>query len=177
MIKLMCEKIARIIKNKNELEKKLSVKIQNRGKEITIIGEPDDEYVAEKVIYALEFGFPFSIAMLIKEEDYMFETINIKNFTKRKDLETIRARIIGKKGRTLATLSELTKCYFEIKENKIGIIGDADYIKSAQDAIIYLIQGSKQANVYDLLEKHQPKPIVDFGLKEIKKSKKKNSKG
>ncbi len=94
---IYCEKVPRIIKNKKKLEEELNIKIKNRGKEVTIEGTPENEYVAEKVIDALNFGFPFSIALLIKKEDNLFEIINIKDHTKRRDLKRIRARIIGKK--------------------------------------------------------------------------------
>ena len=107
---ILSEKLPRILKNKKRLEEKLNVKITNRGKEVSIRGKPSDEYIAEKVIDALNFGFPFSVAILIKEEDFIFEIINIKDYTKRHDLETVRARIIGKKGKTLKTLCGLTKC-------------------------------------------------------------------
>ena len=173
MKKLISEKIIRVIKGKQKLEKELNVKLSIRGKEVEIEGEPEDEYVAEKVLDALDFGFPFSVAMLIKDEDYLFEILNIKHYTKRKDLEEVRGRIIGKKGGTLRTLSELTKCFFEIKDNRVGIIGDVEHIRYAQDAVIFLLQGSKQANVYSFLEKHQPQPILDLGLKETKKKKNK----
>ena len=142
------------------------VKIKNRGKEVIIDGKPEDEYVAEAVIKALEFGFPFSVAMSIKEQDYMFEIINIKDHTNRRDLGRIRARIIGKQGKALKTISNLTKCYFELKDNSIGIIGDPEYMKNAQEAIISLIKGSKHSNVYSYLEKHHVEPIIDLGLKE-----------
>ena len=163
---IYCEKVPRIIKNKKRLEKKLKVKIKNRGKEVIIEGKPEDEYVAEAVIKALEFGFPFSVAMMIKDSEYMFEVINIKDHTNRKDLERVRARIIGKEGRTLKTIHNLTKCHFELKGNSVGIIGDPEYIKNAQEAIISLIKGSKHSNVYNYLEKHQIKPVFDLGLKE-----------
>jgi ribosomal RNA assembly protein len=163
---IYCEKVPRIIKNKKKLEDKLNIKIKNRGKEVTIEGKPEDEYVAEKVIDALNFGFPFSIALLVKDEDNILEILNIKDYTKRKDLERIRARIIGKGGKTLATLHQLTKCNFELKDNQVGIIGDPEYIENAQEAIISLIKGTKQSNVYSHLEKHQVKPVIDLGLKE-----------
>jgi ribosomal RNA assembly protein len=159
------EKLPRILKNKKRLEKKLNIKITNKGKEVSIEGKPEDEYIAEKVIDAINFGFPFSDALMIKEEDLMFEIINIKNHTKRNDLERIRARIIGRGGKTLKTLCQLTKCYFELKDNEVGIIGQPDYMENAQEAIIHLIKGSKQSNVYSFLEKHQIKPLVDLGLK------------
>jgi ribosomal RNA assembly protein len=172
MEKLICEKVPRIIKNRKKLEKILDVKITNRGKEVTIEGSPENEYISEKVIIAIDFGFPFSAAILIKEQDYIFEIISIKDHTKRKDLERIRARIIGKKGKTLNTLAQLTKCFFELKDNQVGIIGDPEYIYNAQNAIISLIKGSKQSNVYSFLEKHQFEPVIDLGLKPAKKTKK-----
>ncbi|GBE19560.1 MAG TPA: hypothetical protein ENG87_02340 [Candidatus Pacearchaeota archaeon] len=163
---IICDKIVRVIKGKRKLERELGVKITNKGKEVSIDGGPEDEYIAEKVIDALGFGFPFSTAMLIKEEEFMFEIINIKDHTTRKDLKIIRARIIGKKGSTLKTLCELTKCFFEIKENQIGVIGNPEHIKNAEEAITSLIRGAKQSNVYTHLEKNQPKEVLDLGLKE-----------
>jgi ribosomal RNA assembly protein len=163
---IICGKIARIIKSRKKLEEKLGVKITNRGKEVTINGNPEEEYTAEKVIQALEFGFPFSVTMMIRENGYMFEVLNIKDYTKRKDLKRIRARIIGKEGKTLKTLSSLTKCYFELKDNTVGIVGDPEHIENAQNSIISIIKGAKQTNVYSHLEKHQVKRVEDLGLKE-----------
>ncbi len=173
MKKIICEKSKRIAVNKENLEKRLDIKIICKGKEITIKGSPENEYIAEKVIEALDFGFPFSVALSIKEQDFMFEILNIKDYTKRKDLEKVRARIIGERGKTLRTFLELTKCNFEIKGNNVGVIGDPEYIKNAQEAMTSLIRGSKHANVYSFLEKHQVKPVFDLGLKPVKKTKKK----
>lgn len=158
-------KLPRIIKNKKHLEEKLKVKITYKGADVSIQGKPEDEYIAEKVIDALNFGFPFSTTMQVKENDFLFEIINIKDHTKRHDLERIRARIIGKQGKTLKTLSNLSECNFEIKDNQVGIIGPAENIELAQNAVISIIQGSKQSNVYKFLEQHKPEPIMDLGLK------------
>ena len=67
MKKIICDKLVRITKNKKRLQEKLNVKITNRGKEVYLDGKAEDEYVAEKVIDALNFGFPFTTALLIKE--------------------------------------------------------------------------------------------------------------
>ncbi|MBW6442191.1 hypothetical protein K0A97_00195 [Patescibacteria group bacterium] len=166
MVRLIIEKFPRVLKNKKRLEKRLNIKIESRGKEIQITGAPEDEYKAEKVITALDFGFPFSTALLIKEEDFIFESINIKEHTKRKDFARIKSRLIGTKGKALKTLSTLTGCYFEIKDNWIGVIGEPEHIKNAERAVILIIKGSKHGNVYSYLEKHQIKPVLDLGLKE-----------
>ena len=103
MKKIFSEKFLRIIKNKKRLEKELNVKITNRGKEVFVEGEPENEYSAEKVIDALNFGFPFEYALLIKKENFILEILNIKDYTKRKDLETIRARILYPTNKTVKT--------------------------------------------------------------------------
>ena len=166
MKKILSDKFMRIIKAKKKLEKSLNLEITNRGKEIFLEGKPEDEYIGEKVIDAINLGFSIEDALLIKAEDCSLEIINIKNHTKRKDLASIRARLIGKKGKTKNTLCELTNCILEIKNNEIGIIGPAENIQNAQEAIKSIIKGSKQANVYAFLEKHRVQPVLDLGLKE-----------
>ena len=166
---IIVDKIARIIKSRLKLERFLNVKITNRGREVKIEGAAEDEYLAEKVVDALEFGFPLGVALLIKQEDNMFEVIRIKDHTTRHDLERVRGRIIGKGGGTLKTLNELTKCYFELKDNEVGILGHPEYIENAQEALISLIKGSKQSNVYAHLEKNQVKLVDDLGLREDEK--------
>jgi len=158
-----------IIKNKRKLENFLSIKIILNNKEITIEGNAEDEYIAEKVFDAINMGFSVPIALLIREEDFILEILDIKKFTHRKDLEVIRARIIGAGGKTLKTLNTLTDCHFEIKDNEVGIIGSPENIENAHKAVASIIQGSKQANVYAFLEKHQVQPVVDLGLKEKRK--------
>ena len=165
---IITDKVARIIKNRKKLERILKVKITNKGKEITFEGSPENEYEAEKVLQALDLGFGFSDAVSIKEKELEFDIFHIKDYARRGNIEKVRGRIIGKNGRALATLSELTKCSLEIKGNTIGIIGDPEEIKPAIDAVIHLIQGAKHANVYKGLEKRKEKPILDWGLKKDK---------
>lgn len=162
---ILSEKILRIIKNKKRLEKILDVKISIKNQEVEIDGTPENEHDATQVIDALNFGFPFKAAISIKEEEKVLEIINIKEYTKTSNLERIRARIIGKGGKTLKTLSKLTNCYIELKENQIGVIGNPENLETILEGIIEIIQGSKHGNVYKGIEKNQPVPIEDLGLK------------
>lgn len=165
MKRIFSEKVSKIISKKKKLEEILKVSIKIRGNEILIDGKSENEYYAESVIDAMNFGFSFQHAILVKTEDFKLEIINIKDYTKRKDFSRIRARIIGKKGKTLKVLSELTGCFLEINENRVGIIGSPELIKNARESVIMIVQGSKQANVYSFLEKNQVKPVIDLGLK------------
>jgi ribosomal RNA assembly protein len=166
MEKIPSEKIIRIIKNKKNLEEKLNIRISINGKIVEIKGTPEDEYIAVMVIDALNFGFPFKDAISIKEQEKVLEIVNIKEYTIRKtNLERIRARIIGKKGKALKTLSDLTNCSLELKENKVGIIGEPENITSAIEGVIEIVQGSRHGNVYKGIEKNRPEPVDDLGLK------------
>lgn len=168
MLKLLIDKIPRIIKGKRKLEQVLDVKISNRGKEVYIEGTGENEYVAEKVLLALDFGFPFSSAVKIKKNDLLFEILNIKDYTKSNNLERIRGRLIGTQGKTLKTISDISNCHIELKDNQVGIIGYPEEIMSAQEAVISIIQGAKHGNVYVGLSKKKSKKTeeLDLGLKE-----------
>lgn len=165
---IIIEDLPKILKIKRKLEKALEIKITTSEKNLVIDGTPENEYFAEKVIEAINFGFPYSHAIEIKNVGSMFEILNIKNYTPRKDFAIIRGRIIGKDGKTLKTLTGLTNCHFEINLNSIGIIGLPEEIKIAREGLISLIRGSKQANVYSFLEKHRAEIPVDLGLKDEK---------
>ncbi|MBS3084431.1 hypothetical protein J4411_00785 [Candidatus Pacearchaeota archaeon] len=168
MATIICDDFERITKNRKKLEKVLKVKIANSEKEVILEGSPEDEFIATKVLDALGMGFSFSDALSIKKHELEFDILNIKDYARRGNLVKIRGRIIGKNGKTLSTLSELTKCSLELKNNEIGIIGDPERIKPAIEAVIQIIQGSKHANVYKGLEKRKEDPVLDLGLKEKK---------
>jgi len=162
------ENTAEVLKNKKELEKQLEIKITNKGKNIFVNGDADDEFIALEVLEAINLGFSAKHALQLKEDNIILQTINIKDITKRHDLERVRGRIIGTKGKTLKTLNNLTNCNLSLHDNQIGIIGDTEEIEDAVQAIESLIHGSKQSNVYARLEKQRKHkrlegqvPIID----------------
>ena len=174
------ESINKIKKNKARLEKELKVKLAFSGKNISIESEDGnaiEEFVAERAIESLELGFNLQHVLLLKDEDFILEKIHIKNFTKRHDLERIRARIIGTQGKTKSIIQDLSDCFLSLHENTVGIIGRAEDIKKAIRAIESIIQGRKQGKVYSYLERLRSKEKLkiheDLGLK-IKEKKKKS---
>jgi len=167
MKKIISDRNKYILKFKSKLEKELDIKIFNNENEILLKGLPQDEYIAERVIEAMNFGFSFQNAILIKKEDFNFGVINIKNYTHSNNLNRIKGRLIGKNGKVLKTLTDLTNCFFEIKGNEIGIIGNSENFENAEKSIIRIINGAKHSNIYKFLEQNKPKPIFDFGLKKM----------
>jgi len=155
MQEIYIEQVGRATNHKKQLKKELEVTITNKGKNVFVEGDADKEYTAMQVLEALKLGFSVERALALKDEEIILQTIHIKDITKRTDLETVRSRIIGSEGKTLRTLNNLTNCAISLEDNEVGIIGYADQIEDAIQAIKSIIQGSKQSNVYSRVEKQR----------------------
>ena len=155
MQKIYVENIKEVLRNKNKLEKELEIKMKYKGKDVFVDGKAEKEFIAIEVLKAINLGFSVNSALMLKQENFILQTINIKDVTKRNDLKTIKSRIIGTHGKTLKTLKNLTDCNLSLQDNQIGIIGDIEEIADAIQAITSIIQGSKQSNVYGKLEKQR----------------------
>jgi len=149
------EFIRKVLQNKKQIQSGLKVKITNKGKLIFINGKPEAEFTTLQVIDAINLGFSPERALLLKDENIILQTLNIKDITKRHNLDEIRGRIIGTQGRTLKTLNKLTNCAISLKDNHVGIIGNTKEIEDGIQALTSIIQGSKQGNVYGRLEREK----------------------
>lgn len=176
MQEIYSESSGKILQNKRKLEKELKVKITNQGKIIFLEGEAEDEYTACEVINAINLGFTITDALLLTNEDLILEKIFIKDITKRQDLEIVRGRLIGTRGRTKKTIENLTYSLISINQNAVGIIGRADEIESTITALTALIRGKKQTKTYSYLERERSKNRkslnIDLGLKKPQKKRK-----
>lgn len=153
MKKLYIASRRKLIQNQKELEDKLNVKISVKGTSVAIEGNDElSKYFATRVIEALDYRFLVDDAMLLKDEEFDFRVVKIKDHTNRRDMNVIKGRIIGTKGKTLNALNELTGCEFAVKGNEVAIIGPVERIHEAEQAVISLVKGSKQGNVYAHLE-------------------------
>lgn len=166
----------KIRQNRTKLEKLLNVKISFSGRNISLEGSTIDEYITSNIIEALSLGFTTEQALLLREEEFILEKINIRDLTKRHDLRVIKARIIGTRGKTKNILEDLSDCFICLHENSVGIIGRAEEIKKAIRALTSLIHGSKQAKVYSYLERERSREKTrmheDLGLKTKEKKEK-----
>jgi len=146
------EKTTELKKNLKLLKEKLEVSLSLKNKTLSLEGEPIKEYEASKVLEAMQFGFSAEKALLLKE-DFMFKVFHIRDFTRRKNLKDVKARIIGKRGKTKNTIENLTESYLIIKENEIGAITPLSSSENLTTALENLIKGAKQSNIYRFLEK------------------------
>ena len=132
-------------------------------------GSELDEFLVEKIVRAIDFGFDIDDALLLLNEEFVLEFVDVKSNTRRKNLRDVRSRIIGTEGRAKRTIEKLTGSAVVIQDNRVGVIVDADHLSATIQGIEGLIGGSKHGNVFGYLERQGTKVgrgADDLGLKE-----------
>jgi len=135
------------------IENKVKIKISFGKGKVTIKGNELNEYLIEQVIRAVDFGFNVDDALLLVNDDFVLEFIEVKEHTRRKNLKDVRARLIGTSGKARKTIENLTGSEIVIHDNTVGIVVDSKHLDSVVQAIESLIQGAKHGNVFAYLEK------------------------
>lgn len=152
--------IRKVLKDKRDfMEKKLDVRLTTRKSHIFIESKKDaySEYVAEKVFTAIGMGFNFDTAMSLLNEDFMFELIDIKKSIKEARFKEAVARVIGKGGKTIHSISNLTGCEILVKENLIGVIGETVSASIAVHALNSLVRGAPYSHVLKFIQENKGK--------------------
>ena len=155
--------------NIKAIEKELDVKIDaSDSGEITINSEDSyKEYLCLEIIRAVSLGFNIETALSLKNEDFMFKTIPLKNIVKKSRIGPIKGRIIGTEGKSKRVVEDLTETAIAVGDNVVGIIGSSQNVEIANAAIDMLIHGAPHAIVYKHLEKSRSKIDEELPLREI----------
>ncbi|MAG39357.1 hypothetical protein CMI41_00095 [Candidatus Pacearchaeota archaeon] len=168
---LAVENLVKVKKAVPKIESRIKVEIRfGKNSQISIKGDELSEFVAEKIIEAVDFGFDVADALLLKKDDFVLEFIDIKSYTPRKNLKDVRGRVIGTSGKAKNTIEELTGCVMVVHDNRVGLIVDSEHLDAVVQGVISLIQGAKHGNVFSYLEKQNAAKRRleggDLGLKE-----------
>jgi ribosomal RNA assembly protein len=116
-------------------------------------GDPLKMLRAVDVIKAIGRGFsPENAFALLDDDLLLFEVISLSHLSP-KTLNRVKGRIIGKNGKTRRVLEDLTDVKIAVYGKTISLIGYADHIRTAHDALELLIHGSPHSSVYKFLER------------------------
>lgn len=160
-LKIPKERIAVVIGKDGETKKVIedfaSVKLNINSEEGDIFIRGSDAlrlFDAKEVIRAIGRGFNPDIALTLLKGDYALEIISLKDLVKSKNhLLRLKGRMIGTQGKTRRIIEELTMCHVSVYGKTVGILGRAEHIGIAKQAIDMIIEGSPHASVYKFLEK------------------------
>jgi len=144
------------IKKQIEEETKTKLNIDSREGDIFVSGEDAlGLYSAREVIKAIGRGFNPDIALLLLKHDYVFEVINLRDYAGKSKESSVRlkGRVIGKEGKARKVIEDLTDCCICVYGKTISMIGLAEKVGIAKQAVESLLQGNTHANIYKFLEK------------------------
>lgn len=145
--------VAKVRKAVPRIENAVKVKI-GVGKSIfSVKGSELNEFVVERIIEAIDFGFAVDDALLLLRDGFVLEFIDVKEHTKRKNLKDVRARIIGRDGKARKTIEKLSGAEIVISGNRIGVIVDSEHLVAVTQGLQSLISGAKHGHVFGGLER------------------------
>ncbi len=145
--------------NQDDMLKKVSERLSckitiENDNEVVIEGDPYNEYLATNVIEAFGRGFDIDTAYRLLSDDIYFKSINLKEiFKNKKQIRRIKARIIGKNGKTKRYIQAVSGATLELYGGTVSGIGTLDQLKIAYTAIDILIEGGTHKKAYRAIEK------------------------
>ncbi len=156
IVKIPEERVSVLIgkrgKVKSELQKRTGTRIEVQD-DVTIKGEPVDVMTAENVVKAVGRGFSPEIAMLLCSEENTIEIIPLPK--ERKELNRIKSRLIGTKGKSRRNMEALTRTNISVFGRTVSIIGSYENASMAAGAVRKIMEGAPHSFVYKYLEERQ----------------------
>jgi ribosomal RNA assembly protein len=160
-------------KTKTELEERSGcrLRIDSESGEVQIDDEKAFEPVlalkVRDVVRAVGRGFSPDHATRLFQDDTYLDVIDATDYVGKdvKDLERVRARIIGSGGKTRRSIEEATGVEMSILGKTVSIVGEIDEVAIAREAVEMLLNGVSHGTVYKFLErKRKELRLHDMGL-------------
>lgn len=143
---------------KEEIEELTRCSLEIEDNLVRIEGEPLDEMNAQNVVKAIGRGFNPKKALKIVEKDVTLHLIDIRKYDDNKSRQNqLKGRIIGRDGETRRHIEKETKIDISVYGSTIGMIGKAQNIEVALEAINMLLNGSSHSTAYSYIERNQAK--------------------
>jgi len=139
---------------KKILEKKTNCKITVNSKTGVIKIESEDAIGflrAQEFIKAIGYGFSPEIAFkLVDDELTVLDVISLAEYS---NLQRIKGRIIGKKGKMRKMIEDLLNVNVIVGNKEVAILGNAESVSVAREAIFMLLEGAQHSTVQRFLER------------------------
>lgn len=144
------------IKKEFELAAGAKIDINRETNEVRIDCKDALEMMRVKdMVRAFGRGFELQDVKDLLDENYKFESINIKEYAgkSKSRLVTLRGRVIGKNSKVKQTLEQLANVKIAIYGKTVSIIGRWDCVQHAREAIELILAGRKHGTAYRYLER------------------------
>ncbi len=143
------------VKERIENETGCRININSKSGAVRIVCEDPISFMkVQDVIKAISYGFNPDVAMRLLQDDMMvLEIIDLTSYVPPKHLERIKGRIIGKEGKMRKYIEDVLNVNVSIYGKTVAIIGDAESVAIAREAIEMLVEGAQHSTVQRFLER------------------------
>lgn len=146
---------------RSRLESLFNVRLQIDGStgDVTVTYPENADHTAlerlRAVVSAIALGFSPQKALRLMEEDTYLQVLDLYEAVgkSRSDLERVKGRIIGRRGRAWKAVEELTGTYVSVYGHTVSVIGGSEGCEAAANAVRMLTEGRQHRTVYRFLEK------------------------
>ncbi|MBD3387718.1 MAG: RNA-processing protein [Candidatus Altiarchaeales archaeon] len=143
---------------KRKLEKRCKCRIEVVDGDVSVEGDPLDEWVGKDIVQAIGRGFTPEKALQLLNDGHMIDFVDIEDYANTpKSRERLRGRVIGEAGRTRKHLERMTGTLICVYGNTVGVIGSYGGVALAKEAVEMLLTGKRHATVYRFME-NQSRP-------------------
>ena len=161
------ERIKLLKENKEfieKVEKNLNVKMSFENNSVVIEGDDGLKIMrAKQIIAAFARGFSSEDSLLLLNENYVLEIINIKDYAKSRNRQfELKGRVIGEKGKAKRMIEDFTNTKLSIYGKTISIIGEYEDVEIAKRAVEMLLEGRMHSTVMRFLEIEKSKRKTFF---------------
>lgn len=164
-VKIPQERVAVLIGRNGETKQKIEkisgtlISVDSESGDVTL----DDSKVTDiemslkvrDVIRAIGRGFSPQRAFRLFDTGTYLEVIELKDFTGKnsKRAKTVKARLIGTRGKTRELIEELSESYVSVYGNTVSLIGDYVQNEISRESVLMILHGSQHSTVYKYLER------------------------
>lgn len=148
------------VKSRIEAECNVELKIDSKTGDVEINPSRErpgesDLATALRIVEAISHGFSPNRAFKLLEPGVTLSVIDLREYAgkSREDLERIKGRIIGHKGKARRVMEELTGAEISVYGRVVAIIGTVNQVKLAEQAVRMLASGSMHKTVYNMLQR------------------------
>ena len=158
---------------KSRIEKTFNVTLVIDGESgnVEVILNPDHGdisiiFTVANIVKAIGRGFSPNRAMMLGNEDYDFAIIDLEEHvgSSRNAQERVKGRIIGKEGKSRSLIEELTETQMSVYGSTVALIGKAESLHAAMEAVMMLIRGKFHKTVYNYLFAYRRQLKRDRGV-------------
>ena len=160
-------------KTKAELEQRSGCRLHIDGEtgEVSIEDEKAFEPIlvlkVRDVVRGIGRGFSPDHALRLFQDDTYLDIIDLTDYVGKetKDIERVRARVIGTHGKTRRSIEEACGVEVSILGKTVAIIGEMGEVAIAREAVEMLLGGASHGTVYKFLERTRKElRLHDMGL-------------